>query len=136
MTHFHTHSRCTLRMGLSSQKHLSSVCHESSCAALRIDHPYEISFTDVSHVLIFLDSQTRLVIHDSIYHWKRSTAGWQFHRTPLFHRLEKLTYNQSLIHSTYDSAESIATHPDSDLEDEQLQMMLASPLYTKSISET
>ena len=36
-----------------------------------------------------------------------------------------------LIHSAYDSAESIATPPDSDLEDEQLRMMLASPLYTE-----
>ena len=36
-----------------------------------------------------------------------------------------LSYNQSLVHSDYDSAESIA---DSDLEDEQLRKMLASPL--------
>ena len=40
--------------------------------------------------------------------------------------VESLSYNQSLIHSAYDSAESIA---DSDLEDEQLRKMLASPLY-------
>ena len=37
-----------------------------------------------------------------------------------------LSYNPSLIHSDYDSAESIA---DSDLEDEQLFKMLASPLF-------
>ena len=35
-----------------------------------------------------------------------------------------------MIHSVYDSAESIATPPDSDLEDEQLRK-LASPLYTE-----
>ena len=40
---------------------------------------------------------------------------------------EKLSYNQS----AHDSAESNATPPDSKLEDEQLRMMLASPLYTK-----
>ena len=34
-------------------------------------------------------------------------------------------------YSAYDSAESIATPPDSDLEDEQLRKMLASPLYTE-----
>ena len=40
-----------------------------------------------------------------------------------------MSHSQSLIHSAYDSAESIATPPDSDLEDEQLRMVLASPLY-------
>ena len=42
-----------------------------------------------------------------------------------------MSYNQSLAHSAYDSADSIATPPDSDFEDGQLRMMLASPLYTK-----
>ena len=37
-------------------------------------------------------------------------------------------YIQSPMHSDYDSAESIA---DSDLEDEQLRKMLASPLFTQ-----
>ena len=40
--------------------------------------------------------------------------------------VKSLSYNQSLIHSAYDSAECIA---DSDLEDEQLRKMLASPLF-------
>ena len=40
--------------------------------------------------------------------------------------VESLSYNQSLIHSAYDSAESIVG---SDLEDEQLRVMLASPLH-------
>ena len=40
--------------------------------------------------------------------------------------VKSLSYNQSLIHSDYDSAENIA---DSNLEDEQLRKMLASPLY-------
>ena len=40
--------------------------------------------------------------------------------------VKSLSYNQSLIHSEYDSAENIA---DSDLEDEQLRKMLVSPLY-------
>ena len=45
--------------------------------------------------------------------------------------VKPLSYSQSLIHSAYDSAESIATPPDWDLEDEQLRKMLASPLYTE-----
>ena len=40
--------------------------------------------------------------------------------------VKPLFCSQSLIHSADDSAESIATPPDSDLEDEQLRMMLAS----------
>ena len=39
--------------------------------------------------------------------------------------VKPLSYSQSLIHSAYESAESIATPPDSDLEDEQLRKMLA-----------
>ena len=35
--------------------------------------------------------------------------------------VKPLSYSQSLTHSAYDSAESIATPPDSDLEDEQLR---------------
>ena len=42
-----------------------------------------------------------------------------------------MSHSQSLIHSAYDSAESITTPPDSDPEDEQLRMMLASPLKTE-----
>ena len=42
--------------------------------------------------------------------------------------VKSLSYNQSQIHSDYDSAESIA---DSDLEDGQLRKMLASPLYIR-----
>ena len=45
--------------------------------------------------------------------------------------VEKLSY----IQSQCDSAESIATPPDSDLEDEQLRKMLASPLYVAYHSE-
>ena len=45
--------------------------------------------------------------------------------------VKPMSYSQSLIHSAFDSAESIATPPDSDLEDEQLRKMLASPLYTE-----
>ena len=42
---------------------------------------------------------------------------------------------QSLTHSDYDSAESIATPPDSDVADEQLGKMLASPLYVREREE-
>ena len=45
--------------------------------------------------------------------------------------VKPLSYSQSLIHSAYDSAESIAIPPDSELEDEQLRKMLASPLCTE-----
>ena len=43
--------------------------------------------------------------------------------------VKQLSHSQSLVHSAYDSAEGIATPPDSDLEDEQLRKMPASPLY-------
>ena len=49
--------------------------------------------------------------------------------------VKPLSYSQSLIHSAYDSAESIATPPDSDLEGEQLHKMLASPLYLQEREE-
>ena len=42
-----------------------------------------------------------------------------------------LSCSRSLIHSAFDSAESIATPPDPDLEDEQFRLMLASSLYTE-----
>ena len=42
---------------------------------------------------------------------------------------------KSLIHSVYDSAESIATPPDSELEDEQLRKMLASRLHFQERDE-
>ena len=43
--------------------------------------------------------------------------------------VKPLSYSQSLVHSAYDSTKRIATPPDSDLEDEGLRKMLASPLY-------
>ena len=49
--------------------------------------------------------------------------------------VKPLSYSQSLTHSAYDSAESIATTPDSDLEDEQLHRMLASPLKIREREE-
>ena len=49
--------------------------------------------------------------------------------------VKKLSYSQSLVHSAYDSAESIATPPDSDLEDEQLRKVLASPLFVREREE-
>ena len=44
-------------------------------------------------------------------------------------RIKPLFFHQSIIASTYDSAESIATLPESDSDDEQLRALLASPLY-------
>ena len=44
-------------------------------------------------------------------------------------RVKSLSYNQSFLPSTHDSAESIATPPESDFDDEQLRALLASPLY-------
>ena len=45
--------------------------------------------------------------------------------------VKPLSYSESLIHSAYD----IATPPDSNLEDEQLRQMLASPLYKRKREE-
>ena len=44
-------------------------------------------------------------------------------------RVKSLSYTQSFPPSTHDSAESIATPPESDFDDEQLRALLASPLY-------
>ena len=45
-------------------------------------------------------------------------------------RVRPLSFHQSIIASTYDSAESIATPPlESDSDDAQLRALLASPLY-------
>ena len=44
-------------------------------------------------------------------------------------RIKPLFFHQSIIASTYDSAESIATPPESDSDDEQLRALLTSPLY-------
>ena len=49
--------------------------------------------------------------------------------------VKPLSCSQSLTHSAYASAASIATPPDSDLEDEQLRKMLASPLYLREREE-
>ena len=44
-------------------------------------------------------------------------------------RVRPLSFHQSITASTHDSAESIATLPESDFDDEQLRALLASPLY-------
>ena len=44
-------------------------------------------------------------------------------------RVRPLSFHQSIMGSTYDSAESIARSPESDLDDKQLRALLASPLY-------
>ena len=45
-------------------------------------------------------------------------------------RIKPLSFHQSITASTYDSAESIATrHPESDIDDEQLRALVASPLH-------
>ena len=50
--------------------------------------------------------------------------------------VKTLSYSKSLIHSAYDTAESIATQPDSDLENEQLRKVLASsPPYAREREE-
>ena len=72
-----------------------------------------------------------------------STGCWSIHKIKKIDDqddveeigVKPLSYSQSLIHSAYDSAESIATPPDSDLEDEQLRKMLASPLFSHGREE-
>ena len=49
--------------------------------------------------------------------------------TELEDRVEPLSYKQSFLPSTYDSAESIVTPPEADFGDEQFRALLASPLY-------
>ena len=51
------------------------------------------------------------------------------HTTELEDRVKFLSYHQSITASTYDSAESIATPPEGDLDHEELRTLLARPLY-------
>ena len=53
-----------------------------------------------------------------------------------FVRVRPWSFHQSVIASTYDSAESIATPPpEADFDDEQLRALLASPLYLQEREE-
>ena len=49
--------------------------------------------------------------------------------TEIQDRVKSLSYNHSFISSTQDSAESIATPQEADLDDEQIRALLASPWY-------
>ena len=63
--------------------------------------------------------------------YKHFTEDWQLIEHEDL-RVKPLSFHQSIIASTYDSAESIATPPpQSDLDDEQLRALLASPLYVQ-----
>ena len=71
-----------------------------------------------------------------------SSAGWDPRKQRIDDQVDieeigvkPLSWSQSLIHSAYGSAESIATAPDLDLEDEQSRMMLASPLKIREREE-
>ena len=137
---------------VASQNRCSSTRHVSSCASQYTEHQHKFSLTYFSCVTFVYLSDSRPVVHASIYPLWRSTAGWHFYGTPTSHRLwarkdraqqdpvqddneeigvKPLSCSQSSTNSAYDSAESIATPPDSDLEDEQLRKMLASPPYTE-----
>ena len=59
-------------------------------------------------------------------------SGYEPRRIEL---LRKLLSNRCLIHSACDSAESIATSPDLDLEDKQLRKMRPSPLKIQEREE-
>ena len=122
----------------------------SSCASQHIEHQHKFSLTCISCVTVALFCESRPVVHLSINPLRRCTAGWSGNepkRIELDRNLvnpqnqiiddlddmeeigvKQSSYSQSLINSDYDSAGSIATPPDSDLEDEHLREMLASPL--------
>ena len=59
--------------------------------------------------------------------YRHFTEDKQF--TELEDRAKSLSHNQSIKASTYESAESIETHPESDFDDEQIRALLASTLY-------
>ena len=81
---------------------------------------------------------TSTEFHSSTGYEPSSTGFWSNHKIKLIDDqddieesgVKPLSYNQSLIYSAYDSAESIAT-PDLDLEDEQSRKMPAFPLYLR-----
>ena len=104
--------------------------------------------THLPHLLQSLRLQVTAPIHDhplSVTVLLNYPTGYETHRivddyenmhftdddqiTELEDRVEFLTYHQSITASTHDSAESIATSPEADLDDEQLRTLVASPLY-------
>ena len=70
------------------------------------------------------------IVEDRDY--RHSTGDGQFTELEDL-RIRPLSYHQSIKASTYDSAASIATLPESDFDDEQLRAMLASPLYRQEL---
>ena len=140
----------------------SSTRHVCSFVARDTEHFLTFSFFYLSCVVVVFFSEPRPVVHVSNYPLRRSIAGWHFYGIHLLHRfwaqrdraqqdsgqttkskilttrmvieepcVKKLSYSLSV----YDSAESIATPPDSDLEDEQLRKLLASPLHRREREE-
>ena len=137
-----------------------STRHVSTCASQHTEHQHNFSFTYLSsspnpdllstHPFIHCEDPRR----DGTSTEFHSSIGYEPKRIELNRILvnpqnqiiddldvveaigvKLLSYCQSLIHSAYDWATSIATPPDSDLEDEQLRTMLASPLYIREREE-
>ena len=139
----------------------SSTRHVCSFVARDTEHFLTFSFFYLSCVVVVFFSQPRPVVHVSNYPLRRSTAGWLLRNTPppqvmspkgielnriLVKPQNQITDDQDGIEepcvkklsyslSVYDSAESTATPPDSDLEDEQLRKLLASPLHRREREE-
>ena len=81
----------------------------------------------VHHVT--LDETKHGLTEDQDY--KHFTEDWQLTEHEDL-RVKPLFFHQSIIASTYETVEGIATpHPESDLDDEQLRTLLASPLYVQ-----
>ena len=132
MFHFASHSTLNTSTNSLSLTSLMLLSSSSPKTDLLSTHPF-------IHCEDPRQDGTSTEFHSSTgYEAKRisSTGFWSTHKNQTADDqddieeigVKPLSYSQSLIRSAYDSAESIAAPPDSDLEDEQLRKMLASPL--------
>ena len=71
---------CVPKMGYSSTRHVSP------CASQYTEHQHKFSRTYLICVTVVLFSESRPVVHASIYPMWRSTTGWYFNGIPLLHR--------------------------------------------------
>ena len=129
----------------------SSMRHVSSCASQHTEHQHKFSLTYIScfirlplriqtccpriHLptakihLSQVMSQKRIELNRTLFNLSNQEIDDQDDIKEI--GVKPMFCSESLIHSANDSAESIATPPDLDLEDEQLRKMLASQLYTE-----
>ena len=71
-------------LSLEKEYHLHDI--DSPAFVRDTDHIFAIPFLHVTPVVVIVLTKSRIVVRRYIYHWRRSTAGWRFHESPLLHR--------------------------------------------------